>query len=197
MEELGLEIEMDQRDNRQEIRMGENKSIMKRFAQVSLVALLAYVGLLTPSVGQTGQSFSRATLSDLSFITGLWRADWDGGLGEEHWNAPSGDSMVGTFRFVKDGKGRFYELMLIEQTADGPVLRLRHFNAGLIGWEDKAQVYSYPLVEYRQGIAIFEKEDKKSRLTYSRTSRESLSVVLDEPSDGKPHSEKFNFRLVE
>jgi len=105
--------------------------------------------------------------------------------------------MVGTFRFVKDGKGQFYELMLIEQTTDGPVLRLRHFNAGLIAWEDKARVYSYPLVECRHGIAIFEREDKKSRLTYSRTSRDSLSVVLEEPSDGKQRSENFNFRLVE
>ena len=169
---------------------------MKRLAQVSLVALLAYSVSITPSVGQSGRSLSKATLDDLSFIAGLWRADWDGGLGEEHWSVPSGDSMVGTFRFVKNGKGQFYELMLIEHTTDGPVLRLKHFNAGLIGWEDKAQVFSYPLIEYRQGIAVFEREDKKSRLTYSRT-KESLSVVLDEPSDGKPHSEYFNFRLVE
>jgi hypothetical protein len=170
---------------------------MKRLAHVSLVVLLAYIGSVTRAAGQDGRSLSKATLGDLSFISGLWRADWDGGLGEEHWSAPSGDSMVGTFRFVKDGRGQFYELMLIEQTTDGPVLRLKHFNAGLIGWEDKAQAYSFPLVEYRQGVAVFQRGDGKSRLTYTRTSREALSVVLDEPSEGKPHSENFNFRLVE
>jgi len=131
-------------------------------------------------------------------MMGLWQADWNGGMGEEHWSPPSGDSMVGTFHFVRDGKGRFYELMLIEQTTHGPVLRLKHFNAGLIGWEDKTQVYSFPLIECRQGMAIFELENKKSRLTYSRTSKETLSVVLDEPSnDSKLHSENFKFRLVE
>jgi hypothetical protein len=87
--------------------------------------------------------------------------------------------------------------MLIEQTTDGPVLRLKHFNAGLIGWEDKAQVYSYPLTECRQGMAVFDREDKKSRLTYSRTSKATPLVVLDEPSDGKAHSETFSFRRAE
>jgi Domain of unknown function (DUF6265) len=50
-------------------------------------------------------------------------------MGEEHWGTASVDSLMGTFRFVRDGKGRFYELMLIEQTADRPGLRLKHFNA--------------------------------------------------------------------
>jgi hypothetical protein len=161
------------------------------------MGLLAFASPLTPLVGQTGQSPSRVKLSDLSFMMGLWQADWNGGLGEEHWSPPLGDSMVGTFRFVKDGKGRFYELMLIEQTTNGPVLRLKHFNPGLIGWEDKTQVYRFPLVECRAGIAIFEREDMKSRLTYSRTSIQTLSVVLEEPGDGKLNSEDFKFKLVE
>jgi len=168
---------------------------MNTLVQVSLVALLAFIGPIS-SAEQTGRAPHRATLGDLTFITGLWRVDWDGGLGEEHWSTPSGDSMMGTFRFVKDGKSRFYEFMLIEQTADGLVLRIKHFNAGLIGWEDKSQVYNYPLTECRKGAAVFDREDKKSRLTYTRTSKEILSVVLDEPTNGKAHSETFSFRQV-
>jgi len=86
--------------------------------------------------------------------------------------------------------------MLIEQTADGPVLRLKHFNPGLIGWEEKAQVYSYPLIEYRQTIAVFERGDKKSRLTFNRTSKETLSVLLEQTADEKKSSEEFKFRLA-
>src|ERR1700693_1960623 len=113
---------------------------MNTLVQVSLVALLAFIGPIS-SAEQTGRAPHRATLGDLTFITGLWRVDWDGGLGEEHWSTPSGDSMMGTFRFVKDGKSRFYEFMLIEQTADGLVLRIKNFNAGLMGGEDKSKVY--------------------------------------------------------
>jgi hypothetical protein len=135
-------------------------------------------------------------LADLGFIAGSWGADWAGGFGEEHWSTASGDSMVGTFRFVKDGKARFYEMMLIEQTPEGPVLRLKHFNPGLIGWEEKAQVYSYPLIEYRQGLAVFERPDKQTRMTFRRTSTDSLSVLLEQTKDGKQTSQEFKFRLL-
>ena len=165
--------------------------------QGARVILLVLVVIGSVCGGQTGaSSLSKVTLSDLGFISGLWQAEWAGGLGEEHWSTSSGDSMVGTFRFVKDGKARFYEFMLIEQTADGPVLRLKHFNPGLIGWEEKAQVYSYPLIEYRQTIAVFERGDKKSRLTFNRTSKETLSVLLEQTADEKKSSEEFKFRLA-
>jgi hypothetical protein len=172
-------------------------SMSRLIAQIFLLGVLATLCPLNSLVGQTDQRPSRVKLSDLGFMMGLWQADWSGGLGEERWSLPSGDSMVGTFRFVKDGKGQFYELMLVEQTTHGPVLRLKHFNAGLVGWEDKTKVYSYPLIECHQGAAIFEREDKKSRLTYRRTSKQTLLVVLDEPRDGKLHSENFEFRLAE
>ena len=164
--------------------------------QLALFVLLAFAGPVNIYGGQTGSSTpSKVTLGDLSFISGLWQAEWAGGLGEEHWSTSAGDSMVGTFRFVKDGKARFYEFMLIEQTPDGPVLRLKHFNPGLIGWEEKAQVYSYPLIEYRQTFAVFERGDKKSRLTFHRTSTDALSVRLEQTTDDKRSSEEFKFRL--
>src|SRR6185312_15723230 len=128
-------------------------------------------------------------MSDLSFISGLWRAEFGGGVGEEHWSAAAGDSMVGTFRFVKDDSAHFYEFMLIEETTKRLVLRLKHFNPGLIGWEEKAQVHSYPLIEFHKGQAVFEQDDKKSRLTFHRTAKDALLVVLEQTRDGKQNSE--------
>lgn len=139
---------------------------------------------------------AKVTLGDLSFITGLWRAEFGGGLGEEHWSTAAGDSMVGTFRFVKDDSAHFYEFMLIEETPKGLVLRLKHFNPELIGWEDKAQVHNYPLIEFHKGLAVFEKVDKKSRLTFHRTAKDSLLVTLEQTHDGKQESEEFRFKLV-
>lgn len=162
-----------------------------------LLATLLTCVMIGVCEGQAGSSdLSRVRLADLSFISGSWQAEWGGGLGEEHWSIPSGDSMVGTFRFVKDGKARFYELMLIEQTATGLVLRLKHFNPGLIGWEEKAQVYSYSLIEYRQNTAAFELVDKKSRLTFHRISKDALSVLLEQSANGKQSTQEFKFKLV-
>ena len=171
---------------------------MKVFiARIVLVLVLVPGGASNVCVAQIGASTpAGVTLVDLRFISGLWRAELGGGLGEEHWSTSSGDSMIGTFRFVKDGKAQFYELMLIEQTAEVLVLILKHFNPGLIGWEEKAQVHSYPLTEYRQGHAVFERDDKKSRLTFRRTSKDALLVLLEQTADGKRNSEEFKFKLV-
>jgi hypothetical protein len=167
-----------------------------RVARLIFAVLVAFTGTINPAPGQTGQGPSRVTLADLSFMTGLWRANWNGGLGEERWSTPSGDSMLGTFRFVKDGKARFYELMLIEQTPNGPVLRLKHFNAGLIGWEEKAEVHSFRLIDYKKTVAVFELDNKSSRLTYRALPNEQLSVMLEHPTDGKQNSEEFKFKRV-
>lgn len=171
---------------------------MKRYlVHVSLVILLASSPATTIAIAQTASPTpATVTLADLSFITGLWRAEFGGGLGEEHWSPSSGDSMVGTFRFVKDGKAALYEFMLIEQTPNGLVLKLKHFNPGLIGWEEKAQVHSYPLIEFRKGLAVFEQADKKSRLTFRRTAKDALLVLLEQTHDGKQDSEEFSFKLV-
>ena len=171
---------------------------MKRYlAHLSLLILLASSSATTIGLAQTTSSTpATVSLADLSFITGLWRADFGGGLGEEHWSPSSGDSMVGTFRFVKDDSAHFYEFMLIEQTTKGLVLRLKHFNPGLIGWEEKAQVHSYPLVEFHKGLAVFEQVDRKSRLTFRRTAKDALLVLLEQTHDGKQDSEEFKFKLV-
>jgi hypothetical protein len=171
---------------------------MKRYlALFSLVLLLTSPPAINSCVAQTPASPPPTVkLSDLSFITGLWRADFGGGVGEEHWSAAAGDSMVGTFRFVKDDSAQFYELMLIEETPKGLVLRLKHFNPGLIGWEEKGQAHSYPLVEFHKGLAAFEQIDKKSRLTFRRTAKDALLVLLEQTRDGKQNSEEFKFKLV-
>jgi len=36
-------------------------------------------------------------------------------------------------------------------------LRLKHFDPGLVGWEEKAQVHSYPLLTWKPNEAVFER----------------------------------------
>jgi hypothetical protein len=74
-------------------------------------------------------------LSKLAFLTGTWR----GTVGQDHveeiWSAPSGDSIVGTFRWVSAGKTTLYELLSIKAEGEDAVLRLRHFNAKFEPWK--------------------------------------------------------------
>src|SRR5688572_27151211 len=71
-------------------------------------------------------------IKDLSFMQGKWVTHGEWGDMEENWSAPMGNSMMCSYRCVKDGKVVFYEFIVIEQLATGPVMKLRHFSPGNI-----------------------------------------------------------------
>jgi len=148
-----------------------------RFLGASAVLLtLLYGGFLA---AQSAKLPADVKLDDLNFICGHNRGELNGAIIDEHWSEVGGDTMIGMFREIKNGKAQMYEFLSIEQTASGPVLRLRHFDPGLVGWEEKAQAYSYPLVSWKPSEAIFERPDKATRLTFRSTSKTTLEVTLE------------------
>jgi hypothetical protein len=130
-------------------------------------------------------------LTDFAFISGHNRGELDGGVIDEHWSEPAGDSMMGVYRYIKDGKVEMYELLVIEQTVKGPVLRLRHFNPGLVGWEEKGEVWSYPLARFAPGEAVFEGADKRIRISYRDAGHGILESTLERTGKKK---EVFQFQ---
>ena len=114
---------------------------------------------------------------------------------EEIWTPPLGDNMAGMFREVDIGKSVFYEFMLIEQTDGAPVLLLKHFSPGLIGWEEKDVVQRYPLVALNGRRAVFEHPNMMTRLVYERAADDSLTVTLEKVHDGKETQQVFPYRL--
>lgn len=122
---------------------------------------------------------AQVKLEDLSFICGHNRGELEGAIIDEHWSEVGGDTMIGMFRQIKNGKAQMYEFLTIEQTANGPVLRLKHFDPGLVGWEEKAQASSYALVRWKPNEAVFERNDKATRITFRGTSKDTLEVDLE------------------
>jgi len=135
-------------------------------------------------------------VQDLSFIAGNWRGGVAGGLLDEEWSPPSAESMIGMFRYMEAGKVKFYEFMAIEATEAGPVLRLRHFDPGLAAWEDKSAALSLPVAGFSENQVIFESNDKSTRLTYRRSSADSLTVILERTAGGHSGKQEFNFTLI-
>jgi hypothetical protein len=147
-----------------------------RIHQASIVAWL----LLWAAAGlaQTKPP-AEVKLDDLSFICGHNRGELNGTIIDEHWSEVGGDTMIGMFRQIKNGKAQMYEFLAIEQTATGLILRLKHFDPGLIGWEEKAQAHSYPLASWKPNEAVFERSDKETRITFRATSPNTLEVILE------------------
>jgi hypothetical protein len=134
------------------------------------------------------------SIQDLSWIAGHWEGNlWEGKV-EEIWSPADGDSMMGMFRYVKDGKIKLYEFMSIEQGTHRPVLRLKHFNPGLIGWEEKNESLIFNPVDYGKNEVSFMRDDKSTKITYRRNPDGTLLVVLEREKEGKKEREEFLYR---
>ncbi len=134
-------------------------------------------------------------LEELAWMAGTWR----GQLGEsttieEVWSDPAGGTMMGMFRLLKGGEPGFTQFITLERTADGVMLRLRHFHPGLLGWEAADAPVVYRLETNDGNQAVFVKTDKPLpyRLIYRRDGSEGLVVVLDQETS----RQEFRYRRV-
>jgi hypothetical protein len=128
-----------------------------------------------------------ADIHALAWMTGSWSGLLDGELVDEHWSAPAGGMMMGMFRWLKNERVYYYELLVIEPASNGLVLRLKHFDSGLNGWEEKGMAVAYPLVHASEREATFERGGsfRSTRFVYRRVSDNELLVTThDRKGDG-------------
>jgi hypothetical protein len=84
---------------------------------------------------------------------------WSGQRGEdpidEYWSQLQGDILLGMFRWLHAGQLRFSELMSLENEEDDLVLRIKHFDPGLKGREERDRSMELVLVQRQECEAIF------------------------------------------
>jgi hypothetical protein len=137
-------------------------------------------------------------VADLGWLAGAWRGTLGGAAIEEHWSAPDGGEMLGMFRW--DREPPIYELLLIEDTPEGAVMRLRHFGPGLVAWEEKEGALLFRPVEHGPCWALFAEEgdiEEATRLRYRRVDDGGLLIQLLERRDGAETSLDFRYRPVD
>ena len=90
---------------------------------------------------------------------------------------PQGDGLAGMFRWIKNGKLVFTEMMTITVEGGVPVFNLRHHNRGLIPWE-KAEdgALRYPLKSSTSGEIVFENPDRDEPRRFIFRSRLKVRV---------------------
>ena len=130
-----------------------------------------------------------ASLKDVSWISGYWRGEAFGGITEEVWTDPLGNSMMFSFKLVVDGKITFYELGGITEINNTLLMQLKHFNADFKGWEEKNETVDFPLVKI-EGTKVF-----FDQLTFEKISKDEINVyVVIENEDGSSEEVKFNYK---
>ena len=131
-----------------------------------------------------------ATLADISWIEGHWRGRAFGGIVEDLWSPPLGNSMMCAFKLVVDDKVKFYELLTISEENETLMLRLKHFHGDLKGWEEKDETVDFPLVKVTDNKVFFD------GFTFERISANRINIyVIIQNKEGKQEM-KFSYERV-
>jgi hypothetical protein len=154
-----------------------------------LAACLLASSLTTASMGDAQQP-GEVALKALSFLSGRWVSEGKNEVQEETWSPVSGASMTGSFRVVHGGRPQFYEFWAVEIDDGRPTLKMKHFGAHLVGWEEKADSTQMPLISASQDDAIFAERDGSVSLHYHR-SADTLTCSVHHVRDGKGSDEIF------
>lgn len=130
-----------------------------------------------------------ATIDDVAWIAGYWEGDAFGGTAEEIWSRPVAGTMVGVYKLIRGDAVVFYEILTIVESGKSLVLRLKHFNPDLSGWEEKDQSVSFPLVKLEPGVAYFD------GMTFRREHPDTLRIFLaSRERDGSFAEHDFRYR---
>ncbi len=141
-------------------------------------------------VGAEGFVSPPATIYQMWWLEGLWQGEGiNGAPATESWLPPTGNTMVGTFiQQTPEGDILFSEHMYLAEEGDSLVLKLKHFNADLTGWEDKAGMVTFRLLSLDFCAAYF------SGLTIRCDGNEKLVVAVRMKSDAaEPKELLFRF----
>lgn len=133
---------------------------------------------------------------DLDWLSGSWYAIVGNAFVEEHWSAYRGGMLVGMFRWTEDDKVPFYEIEAIESDGEFVYLRVRHFELGLIAWEEeKEKPHEFLLVEHNDERVVFFELDKPDPRwsVYERVAGNSMRVYFTHGSDPDENPGVFNF----
>ncbi len=121
-----------------------------------------------------------ATIAEAAWLVGDWVGTGIGGAeGSEVWLPPTGSTMVGLFvQEQADGSIMFTEHMYLTEEAGSLMVKLKHFNPDLTGWEEKDAMVRFRLLSIEPCAAYF------ASLTYRCDGPDGLLVAVRMKSEG-------------
>lgn len=137
-----------------------------------------------------GKTSPEATLEEVSWISGHWKGEAFGGIAEEIWSEPLGQSMMFVFRLVNDDQVTFYESGHIKQIGNTIIMQLKHFDGSLKGWEEKDETVDFKLVQVEKNKVFFE------GLTMEKTSPDEMNVYVLIKNGDKKEEVLFKYKKV-
>jgi hypothetical protein len=143
-------------------------------------------------------------IAPLSFMAGNWiLSQPNGATIEEHWQAPRGKALLGSFRRVLgNGITPFYEFTQVVAEKDRVVLRQIHVHGNFDTDPRRAVPMVLVMEKCTASMATFvpakdgANAGSLARVTYSAPDRDTLLLVVEPVQEaGKPAEKPLEFRM--
>ncbi len=127
-------------------------------AMLTTLAVPSAVSAQETQVAPAGHLPPMAEIEQVVWLEGTWEGTGIGdNLALESWLPPAAGTMVGTFVQTGDDGGiQFTEHMYLMEEGGSLVLRIKHFNPDLTGWEEKDEMLTFRLVAIEGCAAFFQ-----------------------------------------
>ena len=131
----------------------------------------------------------KASLEDLSWLSGCWEGRQGEAIIEEIWSKPGGGSMLGLGRTVKGDRTASYEFMQFREQAGSLVFMPQPQGGTRV---------SFPLKDSFGGRLTFENKehDFPQRVIYERKGPGLLLAAIEGTYKGKEEREEFQMKKV-
>ena len=139
---------------------------------------------------EAGDESPAASIEQLAWLAGHWEGEGLGGRSFETVSPPTAGQMVGHFQQVVDGRVQFYEFYQFAPHGRSLLLRIKHFNADMSGWEERTESEDFPLVAIEDGAAYFD------GVTFRKTGADTLESIVRVSRGGVDDEIRFTFRRV-
>ena len=180
--------------------------MIRLLAIVPAVASLVFVvpaqdAKAPPAPATASGPKAAAALEPLAFMTGAWtQQQANGAMIEEHWMAPRGQSMLGSFRRILGNGGvPFYEFTQIVAEKD----RVVHGNFDPDPKRTEPMLLVLEKVVGKRATFVPVADPAKahagdlSRVTYSADGPDTLVLVVEPKApEGKPAEKPLEFRMT-
>lgn len=161
---------------------------MKKTLLLLLFAVISCKAQNTMSFKE-GDTSPKAELENISWMEGHWKGEAFGGITEEIWSPPLGNSMMFSFKLVIENEVAFYELGHIRQLEETLVFELKHFGIDLKGWEEKDEVQTFKLIKVEDNRMYFD------GFTFEKVSDTEINIYgLIHNDDETIEEVKFNYK---
>ncbi len=187
---------------------------------ISSVAVLALSLAQSPAPAQTAPAAAQSApapaaaafpkaapaLEPLAFMAGAWAMSQpNGAMIEEHWMAPRGSAMLGSFRRVLgNGAVPFYEFTQVVAEKDRVVLRQIHVHGNFDPDPKRTEPMVLVLEKAGDGRATFvpdpdpakARSGDLARITYAADGADTLVLTVEpRQPEGKPAQAPLVFRM--